>query len=207
MDDYDYWPECETCPRTFGSQRACEQHMNDLNHWAPTFDCETCDKTFSSQNAAEQHMTARKHWTPRFACETCKKKFHTENAANQHMHDLEHWAPKFPYGKCGKKFHTQGAVDQHIAQLGYYIFYCKDCEKGFEDKNSLKMHVNSKIHRGTNVPCPFYKAGYTAASGLTHHLEIGSCISAPKLNRDSLLHMVRKLDQRGVITSKQIAWD
>ena len=45
-----------------------------------------------------------------------------------------------------------------------------------------------------------------AASGLTHHLETGSCTSAPTLNRDVILRMVRKLDQRGIITSKQIEW-
>jgi transcription elongation factor Elf1 len=61
------------------------------------------------------------------------------------MHDLEHWAPKFPCGKCGKRFHTQGAVDQHMTQLGHYTFYCKDCEKRFEDENSLKMVRLTKI--------------------------------------------------------------
>ncbi|KIV98690.1 hypothetical protein, variant [Verruconis gallopava] len=68
------------------------------------------------------------------------------------------------------------------------------------------MHLNSEIHRGTKVPCPFCKENYTTASGLTHHLETGSCTHAPKLNRDSILRMIRERDQHGTITKKQIEW-
>jgi Zinc-finger of C2H2 type len=66
--------------------------------------------------------------------------------------------------------------------------------------------LNSKVHRGTNLPCPFCKVNYTSASGLTHHLETGSCPRAPNLNREAILRMVRERDPHGVITNKQIGW-
>ncbi len=59
---------------------------------------------------------------------------------------------------------------------------------------------------GINVPCPFCKVNYTTASGLVHHLETGSCPRAPKLNRNTVLRMVRERDPYGTITSKQIEW-
>jgi hypothetical protein len=68
------------------------------------------------------------------------------------------------------------------------------------------QHLNSKIHRGTNVPCPFCKANYTTASGLTTHLETGSCPNAPKLNRETIFRMVRERDPHGIVTNKQIEW-
>lgn len=68
------------------------------------------------------------------------------------------------------------------------------------------QHLNSKIHRGSNIPCPFCKATYTSASGVTHHVETGSCPRAPNLNRETILGMIRERDPRGVITNKQIEW-
>lgn len=206
MDDCDHWPECETCTRTFRTQRACNQHMNDLDHWAPVFECETCTREFHSQMAANQHMTAVGHWTPKIPCETCGKKFHTQNAAGQHMNDLGHWAPKIPCETCNLKFRTHNAANQHMEKYAHYKAYCKDCGVRFQNENNLKMHLNSKIHRGTNVSCPFCKANYATASGLTHHLETGSCPRASKLNRDSILRMVRERDPHGTITKKQIEW-
>lgn len=70
----------------------------------------------------------------------------------------------------------------------------------------VMQHLNSKIHRGTNVPCPFCKVNYVTASGLIHHLETGSCPQAPNLNRETILRMVRERDPHGVITNKQIEW-
>ncbi|KAF1828624.1 hypothetical protein BDW02DRAFT_511913 [Decorospora gaudefroyi] len=206
MDDHDHWPECESCDRTFGSQRACDQHMNDTNHWAPRFECETCTKEFRSENAANQHMRDVVHWAPKIPCQTCGKRFHTQNAVNQHMDALGHWAPKIPCETCGRKFHTQDAVHQHMREQAHYKNYCKRCGLGFQNKNNLQMHLTSKVHRGTNVLCPFCKVGYTSASGLTHHFETGACPHAPKLNRDTILNMIRQRDPHGVITNKQIEW-
>lgn len=56
------------------------------------------------------------------------------------------------------------------------------------------------------MPCPFCKGSYTSASGLTHHLERGSCPDAPFLNREKILQIVRRQDPNGLITNKQIEW-
>ena len=54
--------------------------------------------------------------------------------------------------------------------------------------------------------CPFCKVNYVSASGLAHHLETGSCVRAPQLNRDTILRIVRERDPHGVITNKQLTW-
>ncbi|KAB8235671.1 hypothetical protein ETB97_010219 [Aspergillus alliaceus] len=177
MYDYRHWPECETCPKTFRTWRACNQHMDNTGHRAPRFDCETCYRDFSSQNAANQHMTAAGHWAPRIPCETCNLVFHTEKGANQHMKSEAH-----------------------------YKNYCKNCDIRFGTENALRMHLNSKVHRGRNISCPFCKDGHTAASGLAHHLERGSCPNAPTLNRDTILRILRERDPNGLITNRHIKW-
>lgn len=56
------------------------------------------------------------------------------------------------------------------------------------------------------VECPFCTKDYTCASGLSHHLETGSCCHAPSLNRETILEIIRERDPRGLITNKQIEW-
>lgn len=67
-------------------------------------------------------------------------------------------------------------------------------------------HLNSNVHRGNNVQCPFCRTEYTTASGLSHHLESGSCPKAATVNREVILSMIRKRDPQGTITNKQIEW-
>ncbi|OJJ03184.1 hypothetical protein ASPVEDRAFT_133608 [Aspergillus versicolor CBS 583.65] len=177
MDDYGHWPECEVCPATFRTQRACNQHMNARGHWAPRYECETCTSSFRLQSAATKHMNAMKHWAPKVSCET-----------------------------CNNKFQTQSAADQHMKALSHYRNYCKSCDRRFDNENNLRMHLRSKIHRGRDVSCPFCKVGYTTASGLSHHLETSSCPNAPSLSRETIYRMVRERDPSGVITNKQIGW-
>jgi hypothetical protein len=66
--------------------------------------------------------------------------------------------------------------------------------------------LNSKIHRGKSIECPFCRTSYGTASGACTHLESGSCPKAPKLNRDTILSIVRRHDTAGSIANKQIEW-
>ncbi|EFR04358.1 hypothetical protein MGYG_07366 [Nannizzia gypsea CBS 118893] len=172
--------ECDTCTRQFATQRACNQHMNDTDHWQ-TYDCEVCDKEFCTQRAANQHMDALGHWEEEYypyECETCTARYISETAVQRHMKKAEH-----------------------------YKYYCKACEKAFQNQNNLNMHLKSKVHIGNGVKCPFCKTGYTTASGLAHHLERASCPKAPNMNRETILRKVRECDPHGRFTTKQITWD
>ncbi|KAJ6179779.1 hypothetical protein N7519_010240 [Penicillium mononematosum] len=177
MDEYDHWVECEACTRQFRTERSCEQHMDALDHWAPVFECETCTRTFSSQDAVNQHMNAKNHWQPTVPCETCSQVFHTEEAA-----------------------------DQHMAAEGHYENYCVECDRRFMNENCLRQHLNSRIHRGADVVCPFCDAHFVTASGVTHHIEYAGCPNARKWNRETIHRMIQRLDPNGLVTNKQIEW-
>ncbi|KAL5119253.1 hypothetical protein ACEQ8H_002740 [Pleosporales sp. CAS-2024a] len=70
----------------------------------------------------------------------------------------------------------------------------------------MKQHMQSSIHRGNNVVCPFCKRGFATATGFTHHLETGSCPNARSLNRDSILQQVRLRDPKHIITKKLLTF-
>ncbi|KAJ5378742.1 hypothetical protein N7509_011861 [Penicillium cosmopolitanum] len=66
--------------------------------------------------------------------------------------------------------------------------------------------MNSKIHRGKSVECPFCKASFGTASCACTHLESSSCPKAPKLNRETILQIIRRHDTAGHIANNQIEW-
>ncbi|EPS29140.1 hypothetical protein PDE_04089 [Penicillium oxalicum 114-2] len=169
--------QCQTCPRCFASWVSRNQHMDALDHWAPTYECETCTREFTSQHAANQHMNAVGHWAPKIECDTCTKLFPTQDAANIHMDALGHW--------------------EH---------YCHSCDRKFMGESNLRAHLNSRIHRGTKLSCPFCTHSFVSPSGVSHHLETGSCSGAPNLNRASVARMIRQIDPHHAITTKQIEW-
>jgi len=51
---------------------------------------------------------------------------------------------------------------------------------------------------GNSIQCPFCKNSYTTASGVTIHLESGTCTSG--LNRDKINTAIQNLDRNNVIT-------
>jgi len=207
MDDCNHWPECETCTRTFRTQRACNQHMNDLDHWAPVFECETCIREFRSQMAANQHMTAVGHWTPKIPCETCGKKFHTQNAADQHMNDLGHWAPKIPCETCNLKFRTHNAANQHMEKHAHYKAYCKDCGVRFQNENNLKMVRLPKPGCVFNAYKPNYSTStqrFTAAP--TSHAPSARTNTRPPVASLTTSRQVHALVPLGLIVIVYSVW-
>lgn len=142
------WEECQTCSRTFASWHACCQHMNALDHWAPTYKCETCNNAFYNEQALCVHMNEYGHW-------------------------------------------------KH---------YCKPCKRRFGNENELRMRLTSRVHRGINIACPFCKQGFTSASGLSHHLESGSCSKADGVNRETIYKTIRQRDTSGIFTNNLLEW-
>lgn len=70
--------ECDTCPRYFGSQRACNDHMNTLGHFADdsddSYECDICDETWPSEEDLMEHEI-RDH----YYCDECDRTFQSYN--------------------------------------------------------------------------------------------------------------------------------
>ncbi|KAJ5494559.1 Zinc finger C2H2 [Penicillium fimorum] len=167
------------------------------------FECGTCDAEFRYRDDCDEHMNDHGHW---IECETCTRVFRSQAACNQHMNTLDHWTPTFECETCTSTFRTQTAANNHMRAKRHYKNYCHDCERTFMNENCLRQHLNSKTHRGNNIPCPFCRTGFVTASGVSHHLESGSCPQAQGLNRDKIHRIIQQLDPNGIVCKKQIAW-
>jgi len=163
-----------------------------------SFECDYCVRTFSSRRGAEQHMDDLDHW--RFECETCTKVFVSQTAANQHMNAVNHRAPMYECETCSHRSRSWSSVEKHMDANGHWEHWCKKCERKFSNKNSLDQHLKSRAHLGATIACPFCKTGFVTASGLSHHLEGGSCPKAQSLDRQKIWQLVRKRDPSGFIT-------
>lgn len=66
--------------------------------------------------------------------------------------------------------------------------------------------MNSSIHRGSNISCPFCKRAFTTATGVTNHLETGSCPNARNLSHETILSEIRRRDPGHLITKKLLTY-
>lgn len=140
-----YGYECETCTREFGTQRACIQHMNAVDHWAPRYECECCASKFLSQRAASQHMDAVGHWAPKYECDTCTRKFYSQAAAEQHMNAVGHREePKCSCRGCNMMFFSQSQANEHF-QRTHSASYCGMCDRLFNNPGNLRMVTSRYI--------------------------------------------------------------
>ncbi|KAF2655846.1 hypothetical protein K491DRAFT_562853, partial [Lophiostoma macrostomum CBS 122681] len=166
-------------------------------------ECETCVRTFVDWHAARQHMNAVGHW----ACETCDAEFWYQDDAHDHMNDYDHWAPEHECEACNMRFHTQQEARRHMDNQNHWRnHWCSSCECGFQNENNLRQHLNSSTHRGTSITCPFCKRSFATATGITHHLETGSCPNARNLNHATILAEIRKRDPNHLITKKLLTY-
>ncbi|EEU40700.1 uncharacterized protein NECHADRAFT_32278, partial [Fusarium vanettenii 77-13-4] len=132
--------------------------------------------------AREQHCEATGHDAPEFECEVCDRYFDDDEDRKEHE------------------------INNHL--------YCSDCEREFSNWNNMQQHLRSSRHRPRHhrhhddqrgVVCPFCRANYRTASGVTHHLERGCCPRAP-LDRDQLYREIRRRDPNGYISNKFLEW-
>ncbi|KXT11163.1 hypothetical protein AC579_4067 [Pseudocercospora musae] len=177
-----YWC-CDTCDREFGSEQACNQHMNALGHGGERegkrlFECHTCSFSSLHESDTDDHMDRYGHWQPQFDCEACSTSFWSNAQAISHMNTANHWR-------------------KH---------WCADCERGFQNANNLRQHLNGATHRAGSISCPFCKKPHTTASGVAHHIETASCPKARTLNRETVYKIINARDTTGLITNKQLTW-
>ncbi|WXC65157.1 hypothetical protein SNK03_010965 [Fusarium graminearum] len=169
-----------------------------------TYYCPDCDRHFhSGRKARDQHCLATGHALPQFDCDTCSFCFDDEYDRCEHMNLEMHWAHNvLECRMCYLRAVSKDEISKHEIELHNY---CADCERQFSNLNCIRQHLNGKIHRVSTVNCPFCKAKCGTATGLSCHLERGSCPRVP-MNRKKLYKYVRNRDPAGVIVNKRLEW-
>ncbi|KAF2156503.1 hypothetical protein K461DRAFT_97044 [Myriangium duriaei CBS 260.36] len=164
------------------------------------FTCGTCGKTFpAGWEARDNHLRSTGHSAPTFECDTCSRYFGSEKARFQHMDAVNHF--RWECNLCDETWPTEGMRQDHEHSEHNY---CADCQRNFANYNNLKMHLNSRIHRGQQIQCPFCKACLATATGLVHHIESCGCPSAADMTRETIYKFIRSKDPQGAFTKNLI---
>ena len=194
--------------------------------------CEDCNIGYYDWNDLDNHCydNGHSHGIEGFGCHFCKMAFRTGGTYLNHIR--ENGKAHTPY-KCNlvgcNGLYTQKELTEHEIEMHHW---CRECNRHFESANNTRQvssscpnnqplntpdqipkltpnpqHLNSRTHRGTEIKSPFCPNSYATATGMTHHLESGSCRNAPSLNRDSIYQFVRSKDPSGLISKKLIGWE
>ncbi|PHH66089.1 hypothetical protein CDD81_614 [Ophiocordyceps australis] len=171
--------------------------------------CGTCCRLFpAGSHSRQQHLDATGHSIPSNECDTCFRFFSSRRAVNQHMTDTDHWGvstspePEYQCTDCSDDFYTESELRDH--EVVEHL-YCSPCDRYFQHRNNINQHLNGRLHRKTNVQCPFCRQTFGTATGLVHHLERGSCPQAP-VDRDQLYLAVRRRDPDSLLCKKLLGW-
>ena len=78
--------QLRTVQSVFRQQRGSTAAYTGLPH-APSFDCEACNRTFGSDEALQQHIENSPAHAPSFNCEVCNRSFGSDEALQQHIRD------------------------------------------------------------------------------------------------------------------------
>lgn len=78
---------------------------------------------------------------------------------------------------------------------------CFSCRRSFATLDNLRQHLRSRVHLGRGIQCVFCDRGFTTASGVVHHLELGACPRAAGLDRDTIFGFMKNADPLGYVTN------
>ncbi|XP_060566445.1 zinc finger protein 415-like, partial [Ruditapes philippinarum] len=152
---------CKFCGKACPSQWKLDRHMHTHTGERP-FTCDLCDVTTPLPiMMTDQHFQAEKQ----LACETCGKVFKSNWALNRHgresWYDIEDQSTS-EHGRrqqsvtaggrhycnmCGKLFPSNWKLQRHMrVHTGEKPFVCSFCDKGFNVKSNLKVHIVAQHH-------------------------------------------------------------
>ncbi|KAK4153987.1 hypothetical protein C8A00DRAFT_43171 [Chaetomidium leptoderma] len=188
--------ECGDCGKAFpAGWKARDQHCNMTGHDLPEFECDTCDAYFGSEKARRQHMSAKGHFSNQYDSSS------NGGSSNYGYYDDDQ---DWECALCDFCFGTEDGCNQHMVEDH---LYCNDCDRSFMNYNNIKQHLNSKVHRGSTIKCPFCAATYATATGMVHHLERGCCPRAPELDRHEIYRLVHSRDPNATISKHSLQLD
>ncbi|KRT80100.1 zinc-finger associated domain containing protein [Oryctes borbonicus] len=169
--------QCPDCPKTFARRiqlrRHASVHMQQrgfscgiCEKWFPTrsalirherihtgerpFQCELCQKSFAQKEILLRHHMTHTGKKP-YNCPHCPKGFtqkeplrvHLRTHLNPHPSDIQlHYCTL-----CPKVFCHASGLSRHLVTHTGKTFKCRDCDKSFTDKSSLRRHHRQSMHQ------------------------------------------------------------
>ena len=136
--------------------------------------CPICNKLLGYgrlNSHLETHNTERN-----FVCDICTAAFKSKNDLNRHARNIHKpLEVDLPCPYCGKLFSKRNTLNHHVF-IKHKSTQCKVCQKMFESRQDLKVHMTEDHELVTGVPvteyfCELCGKSLSSRDGLKKHLD------------------------------------
>ena len=130
--------------------------------FTPANQCHICDKTFANPYNVKLHIKVDHEQSEVFKCSMCKQSFKFQNQLQMHIssvHPTQSKSYTCEVSLCGKTYAQNSHLELHMKMdhpkpsgagggeiINNVQFKCKYCEKAFDQKKALSIHV-TKSHK------------------------------------------------------------
>ncbi|KAM4061858.1 putative zinc finger protein [Hirsutella rhossiliensis] len=176
--------ECDVCPRWFGSQQACNQHMRDTGHWQTVerYECACCYDTWPT----EEQCTEHEHQDHNY-CAECNRTFQNFNNLTMHLRSRAHRGQQIECPFCKNDFATAAGLTHHLEagacsdardlnRDAMYRFVRGKDPCGLISKHligwtgSAEYEASNRAWNGTAYECYLCHRAFRLLAGLNQHL-------------------------------------
>lgn len=149
--------ECDNCSRLFSGKFAILAHLSQAHK--NNFECDICGSTFMKKVEIIEHILLvhspncfEEDEKGAFNCLRCSNDFDDVDSYLEHMQN-GNCAYKFKCTICSNRYPSSKALERHKLHHSK-IFQCAHCDRSYNNKNSLKVHMQRGEHRTTFI-CKF----------------------------------------------------
>lgn len=159
---------CVLCDKTFMYFHALNVHMNE--HYR-NYVCETCGLGFVNETRLTMHKA--RHEVGIYPCDQCGKVFKTDNYREQHIDRIHRKVGRVYCPKCDVRLMSYYQKLKHLVQVHGeqpMNFPCTACEKQFESRRLLTLHIRKKHLKDFKHECEYCGQKFFTKVALKNHV-------------------------------------